>query len=174
MANVLAALALGLVLDLPLSSMLETVASYRGLPHRTEFVAERNGVRWYNDSKGTNVGACIAALSGLQADNASRTVLIAGGQAKGADFSPLVPVVEATVRAVILIGEAAPVIKSELSGVVPVIHASNMDEAVVLAAEQALAGDRVLLSPACASFDMFKGYEHRGKVFIEAVRGLVQ
>ena len=174
LANAMAALALGMALELPMSAMLQALGEFRGLPHRTEFVAEHNGVCWYNDSKGTNVGASIAALNGFLSDDDSRTVLIAGGQAKGADFSALTPVVEASARAVVLIGEAAGLIETQLGGVVPVVHAASMDEAVARAAELARAGDRVLLSPACASFDMFRNYEHRGEMFIAAVQGLTQ
>jgi UDP-N-acetylmuramoylalanine--D-glutamate ligase len=174
LANAMAALAMGMALELPMSAMLQALGEFRGLPHRTEFVAEHNGVCWYNDSKGTNVGASIAALNGFLSDDDSRTVLIAGGQAKGADFSALTPVVEASARAVVLIGEAAGLIETQLGGVVPVVHAASMDEAVARAAELARAGDRVLLSPACASFDMFRNYEHRGEMFIAAVQGLTQ
>ena len=173
MANALAALAMGQVLGLPMPSMLETLRSFCGLPHRTQFVAEHNGVRWYNDSKGTNVGATIAALNGFKSENDSRTVLIAGGLSKGADFGPLVSVVADTTRAVVLIGEAAQQIEQQLDGVVPVVHAANMDDAVAKAADLVVPGDQVLLSPACASFDMFKNYEHRGEQFMESVRRLL-
>ncbi len=172
LSNALAALALGSAMGLSDSAMLDTLKQFRGLPHRTQFVAERAGVRWYNDSKGTNVGACIAALQGF--DGAGKTVLIAGGDAKGADFSVLAPVVQQTARAVVLIGRDAPVIEQALSGSVTLLHAASMEEAVAIAAEQSLAGDRVLLSPACASFDMFSGYEQRGQVFMDAVAGLLQ
>ncbi|MCP4126023.1 MAG: UDP-N-acetylmuramoyl-L-alanine--D-glutamate ligase, partial [Gammaproteobacteria bacterium] len=163
---------LGSAMGLPDSAMLDTLKQFRGLPHRTQFVAEHAGVRWYNDSKGTNVGACIAALQGF--DGAGKTVLIAGGDAKGADFSALAPVVQQTARVMVLIGRDAPVIERALSGSVILLHAASMEEAVAIAAQQALAGDRVLLSPACASFDMFSGYEQRGQVFMDAVAGLLQ
>jgi UDP-N-acetylmuramoylalanine--D-glutamate ligase len=168
-ANALAALALGAALNLPMEAMLEALRRFPGLPHRTQFVAEHQGVRWYNDSKGTNPGACIAALQGLH-DDGTRVVLIAGGDSKGADFSPLLPVVADSARAVVLIGRDAPAIEQALATAgVPLLHASDMDRAVQLAARQALPGDRVLLSPACASFDMFSGYEQRGQVFMDAV-----
>ncbi|MEJ1380833.1 MAG: UDP-N-acetylmuramoyl-L-alanine--D-glutamate ligase [Candidatus Sedimenticola sp. (ex Thyasira tokunagai)] len=174
-ANALAALAMGSLLKLPMPAMLEALQHFPGLPHRTQFVAEHRNVRWYNDSKGTNVGACIAALEGMKSDQGSdRTVLIAGGDGKGADFSPLAAVVAATARAVILIGRDAPLIAQALKGTVTILYAGNMEEAVGLAAEQAEAGDRVLLSPACASFDMFRDYQRRGEQFMDAVRRLVQ
>lgn len=172
LSNALAALALGSAMGLSDSAMLDALKRFRGLPHRTQFVAEQAGVRWYNDSKGTNVGACIAALKGFA--GVGKTVLIAGGDSKGADFSALEPVVQQTVRALVLIGRDAPQIEQALAGTVPLLHAGSMDEAVSMAAEQAVAGDRVLLSPACASFDMFTGYEQRGQAFMDAVAGLVQ
>jgi len=172
-ANALAALALGRALDLPLPAMLEALRNFRGLAHRTQFVTEHAQVRWYNDSKGTNVGACVAALSGLASGGDERTVLIAGGEAKGADFSELRPVVKKTARAVVLLGRDAALIEQALGGVVPVVHAADMAAAVARAAELALPGDRVLLSPACASFDMYRSYEHRGEVFMDAVGRLL-
>jgi UDP-N-acetylmuramoylalanine--D-glutamate ligase len=173
LANALAALALGSAVDLPLAAMLQALRSFPGLPHRTQFVAEKGGVRWYNDSKGTNVGATVAALEGLhplQGDD--RTVLIAGGDCKDADFTALAPVVERTVRAVVLIGRDAPAIEAVLKGRSRLVHARDLPEAVSQALELAQPGDRVLLSPACASFDMFRNYEHRGQAFVEAVEGL--
>jgi len=172
LSNALAALALGSAMGLSDSAMLDTLKRFRGLPHRTQFVAEHGGVRWYNDSKGTNVGACIAALQGF--DGVGKTVLIAGGDSKGADFSMLAPVLQQTARLVVLIGRDAPVIEQALSGSVTLLHAASIEEAVVIAAREAQAGDRVLLSPACASFDMFSGYEQRGQVFMEAVWRLIQ
>ncbi|WP_177421304.1 UDP-N-acetylmuramoyl-L-alanine--D-glutamate ligase [endosymbiont of Lamellibrachia barhami] len=173
-ANALAALALGVAVDLPMQPMLAALRGFTGLSHRTQFVAEKGGVRWYNDSKGTNVGATIAALEGLHPQNGeSRSVLIAGGDCKGADFSELAPVVERTARAVILIGRDAQVIEQVLSGRIVVECAESLEAAVNRAAELAKPGDRVLLSPACASFDMFRNYEARGEAFIQAVEGLV-
>lgn len=169
--NALATLAMGQLLNLPMPAMLEVLRSFPGLAHRTQFVADSGGVRWYNDSKGTNVGACIAALEGLRSDAGDdRTVLIAGGDGKGADFSPLAEVVAKNARAVILIGQDANLIEAALGDSVPLLHAADMEQAVTLAAEQAREGDRVLLSPACASFDMFTGYQQRGELFMEAVR----
>lgn len=168
-ANALAALALGHALGLDLEPMLAALQAFRGLPHRVERVAEIGGVTFYDDSKGTNVGATVAALEGLQ----RRVVLIAGGDGKGQDFSPLAPAVAAHARAVVLIGRDAPRIAAALEQTgVPLIDAKDMDEAVGLAWEAAQPGDAVLLSPACASFDMYRNYEHRAQVFVDAVRAL--
>ncbi len=167
-ANALAALALGSSINLPMQAMLDTLKQFHGLEHRTQWVAEINGVNWFNDSKGTNVGATLAAIEGLP----GRHVLIAGGQGKGADFLPLRNIAEQRLRAVVLIGEDAELIAQAIDQVVPVKFASDMYEAVRLAADYAEQGDNVLLSPACASFDMFKGFAHRGEVFIKAVERL--
>ncbi|MDJ0740175.1 MAG: UDP-N-acetylmuramoyl-L-alanine--D-glutamate ligase [Gammaproteobacteria bacterium] len=171
-ANALAALAIGSALGLDLTAMLDTLRSFRGLPHRTEFVAEIDGVSWYNDSKATNVGAAVAALQGLDRGDASRSVLIAGGDCKDADFTPLTDVIARCTRAVVLIGRDA----GELAAVVPAgvtsVRAADIDDAVAAAARLAVAGDRVLLSPACASFDMFSGFAERGERFMQAVRRL--
>ncbi len=172
LSNTLAALALGSAVGLSETAMLDAIKQFRGLSHRTQFVAEHRGVRWYNDSKGTNVGACIAALKGFE--DAGKTVLIAGGDSKGADFSELKPAVEQTTRAVVLIGRDAKLIEKALAGSVLILHAETMEQAVSIAAEQARFGDQVLLSPACASFDMYTGYEQRGQVFMDAVAGLIQ
>jgi len=177
-ANALAALALAesLVMSLPDLNLtdvrpllLRALSDFKGLPHRMEWLASANGVDWYNDSKGTNVGATLAALQGLDRP----VVLIAGGLSKGADFTPLAEVMAIKGRAVVLIGRDAALVEAALQGVVPCLHAANMDEAVTLAAAQARPGDIVLLSPACASFDMFEGYEHRGRVFADAVKGVL-
>lgn len=167
-ANALAALALGHAIDLPLDSMLEVLQEFRGLPHRTELVAELGGVLYLNDSKGTNVGATLAAVTGF----AEPLVLIAGGQGKGADFAPLGDALAQRARAVVLIGEDAPLIEQAIAGRVPVEHAASMDQAVRTAHKLAQPGDVVLLSPACASFDMFENFEHRGQAFVTAVREL--
>ncbi|MCF1182833.1 UDP-N-acetylmuramoyl-L-alanine--D-glutamate ligase [Marichromatium gracile] len=175
LANALAALALAEACGLPREACCKALTNFPGLAHRCELVRERDGVRWYDDSKGTNPGATVAALDGLVGENdPARVVLIAGGDGKGADFTPLRPAVARTARAVVLLGRDAPLIETVLDGVVPHRHAADMAEAVRLAAELAQPGDRVLLSPACASFDMFEGYAHRGRVFAEAVRGLSQ
>ncbi|MGD8911128.1 MAG: UDP-N-acetylmuramoyl-L-alanine--D-glutamate ligase [Candidatus Thiodiazotropha sp.] len=172
-ANALAALALGKAVGLALNDMLGALRHYSGLPHRTQWVCDKGGVHWYNDSKGTNVGATIAALQGLHPENgSSRSVLIAGGDCKDADFSPLAPVAEETARVVILIGKDASKLEAALTGRVQMMHAASLQQAVGLAAELAQPGDRVLLSPACASFDMFRNFEARGEAFIQAVEAL--
>lgn len=171
-ANALACLAMGSLLQLPEETMLRTLEEFSGLSHRTQFIKESVGVRWYNDSKGTNVGACVAALEGLSTADEKRTVLIAGGDGKGADFSLLTPAVARHTRAVVLLGRDAPRIAQALDGSVPVMHAKDMDDAVLLAASYAEPGDRVLLSPACASFDMYKNYQQRGDMFADAVARL--
>ncbi len=169
LANVLAAMALGDTVGVPVAAQIEAVRRFRGLPHRTELVAEKNGVRWINDSKGTNVGATVAALKGM----AAPTILIAGGDGKGQDFGELRPAVSAHARAVVLIGCDAALLEAALGNVVPVQRAEDMHQAVALAQRLARPGDAVLLSPACASFDMFRDYEHRGDVFRAAVKELV-
>ncbi len=168
-ANALACLALGEAVGLPMSTMLDALRLFTGLAHRTQWVAERDGVTWYDDSKGTNVGATLAALHGMP----GKVVLIAGGLGKGQDFTPLRAAAQAKSRAVVLLGKDAASIEAALAGVVEVRRAETMEEAVRLAHALAQPGDTVLLSPACASFDMFKGYDHRGQVYCEAVRGLL-
>jgi UDP-N-acetylmuramoylalanine--D-glutamate ligase len=173
LANALAALALGEACGLPVAACLEPLREFSGLAHRSELIADRQGVRWYDDSKGTNPGATVAALDGLVSGRTdARAVLIAGGDGKGADFAPLAPAVRRAARAVVLIGRDAPLIERAIAGRVPTMNATDMADAVRKAAGLARPGDCVLLSPACASFDMFDNYEHRGRVFAEAVRGL--
>ena len=169
-ANALAALALCEAIGLPTERLLDGLRGFRGLPHRVERVAERDdGVTYYDDSKGTNVGATIAALAGLQRS----VLLIAGGDGKGQDFSPLRAPVIRHARAVILIGRDGPQIAAALEGAgVPVEFASDLPRAVLRADALAQPGDAVLLSPACASFDMFRNYAHRADVFVAAVRAL--
>jgi UDP-N-acetylmuramoylalanine--D-glutamate ligase len=175
LANTLAALALGEACGLPLDPMIEALRDFRGLPHRTSLVAVKDGISWYDDSKGTNPGATIAALQGLVSpDGPARAVLVAGGDCKGADFSALAPVLAQLARAVVLIGRDAPMIERVLQSSVPLFHASDMDDAVRLAGGAALSGDCVLLSPACASFDMFDDFEHRGRAFAAAVSRLLR
>ncbi len=166
--NALAALALGDQAGLPMTGMLDALRCFEGVPHRSQWIAEINAVNWYNDSKGTNVGATLAALSGLP----GKTVLIAGGQGKGSDFTPLREVVTDKARAVILMGEDADRLAQALPDYPHKIFVKDMQEAVRRAAEQARPGDNVLLSPACASFDMFRNYEERGEVFVKAVKRL--
>jgi UDP-N-acetylmuramoylalanine--D-glutamate ligase len=140
------------------------------LPHRCQWVAEKNGVRFYNDSKGTNIGATVAAIEGLGAGK--NVVLIAGGEGKGADFSQLAPVVQQYVKRLVLIGRDAPDIADACSDVAQ-SQSQTLVEAVHRAQQAAVAGDVVLLSPACASFDMFNGYDDRGRQFCAAVEALV-
>lgn len=170
-ANALAAWAMAESLGIVDEAVKQALRSFGGLRHRTQLVAEREGVRWYNDSKGTNLGATVAALEGLAGPGAdgARVVLIAGGDCKGADFSELAPVVERTARAVVLMGRDAPMISRVLEGHVTLIPARDLRQAVQLARQSARPGDAVLLSPACASFDMFSNYMHRGDAFIDAV-----
>ena len=168
-ANALAALALCAGIGLDPVSLLPGLRSFRGLPHRVERVADIGGVTYYDDSKGTNVGATVAALEGL----GRKVVVILGGDGKGQDFSPLKEAVARHGRAVILIGRDAALIGNALTGCgVPMMAALDLDTAVRMASEQVQSGDAVLLSPACASFDMFRDYEHRAQVFIAAVRAL--
>jgi UDP-N-acetylmuramoylalanine--D-glutamate ligase len=173
-ANALAALALGHAVGLPLAAMLDALQSFTGLPHRCQLVAEHAGIGFYDDSKGTNVGATVAAIEGLCKGAAGKVVLIAGGVGKGAEFDALAPVLENYGRAAVLIGEAAPALQQLLDGVLPLSRAADMASAVQRCAEFAQAGDKVLLSPACASFDMFDNYVQRGEVFSAAVRRYVE
>jgi UDP-N-acetylmuramoylalanine--D-glutamate ligase len=148
-----------------------TLRAFRGLPHRTALVAEVRGVRFYDDSKGTNVGAAVTALDGLREP---RAVLIAGGRDKGGSYGPLVDALERKGRAVVLLGEAADAIARAVGARVPLRHAADMDEAVRVAASLAKPDDAVLLSPACSSFDMFRDYKHRGDEFVRAVQALAR
>ena len=169
-ANALAALALTHALGLPLEPLLRGLAHFKGLPHRVEKVAEIEGVTYYDDSKGTNVGATEAALYGM---GNRKAVVILGGDGKGQDFSPLKAAVEANARAVLLIGRDAPLIEGVLAGSgVETYPVASLREAVEQAQRLAHPGDAVLLSPACASFDMFRNYIHRAEVFVEAVKRL--
>ncbi|HXC08192.1 MAG TPA: UDP-N-acetylmuramoyl-L-alanine--D-glutamate ligase [Steroidobacteraceae bacterium] len=167
-ANALAALSLGEAAGLPMPAMLAALESFAGLPHRSEWIADVAGVRFVDDSKGTNVGATIAAVAGMPGP----LVMIAGGLGKGQDFTPLAQAFRGKVRHVVLIGKDAPTLAAALEGVCPTQIAASMQEAVFAAAHAAQAGDTVLLSPACASFDMFRDYGHRGDVFAAAVREL--
>ncbi|WP_435104686.1 UDP-N-acetylmuramoyl-L-alanine--D-glutamate ligase [Arhodomonas sp. AD133] len=167
-ANALAALALGDAVGLPWSAMIAALGAFRGLPHRMELVGEVAGRWFYNDSKGTNVGAAEAAVAGL----AAPVVLIAGGQAKGQDFAPLAAALAGRARGVVLLGEDAHAIAAALTGVCPLEQVPDMATAVRAAFAMSRSGDAVLLSPACASFDMFPGYAARGDAFRECVEGL--
>lgn len=169
-ANALAALALGHAAGLAWEPMLAALRKFPGLPHRCQWVATVDGVPWYNDSKGTNVGASVAAITGL--GSTGKVVLLAGGVGKGAKFAELGPVMRRFGKLAILFGEDADKIDFVLSGIVPVQRAGSLQEAVAQARTQARPGDLVLLSPACASFDMFNNYEQRGQVFMDTVRAL--
>jgi UDP-N-acetylmuramoylalanine--D-glutamate ligase len=163
-ANALAACALASTLNVSVEALAAGLKTFKGLPHRLELVGTRGGVEWYDDSKGTNVGATIAALKGL----ARSAILILGGEGKGQNFSPLAPVVAQFAAHVLLIGRDAPVIGK----VIPGERCGSLEEAVQRAARLARPGDAVLLSPACASFDMFRDYKQRGEAFAAAVRRL--
>jgi UDP-N-acetylmuramoylalanine--D-glutamate ligase len=167
-ANALAALALGSAVDLPMAGMLETLRTFPGLPHRCQWVGEAQGITWYNDSKGTNVGATCAAIQGL--GQGRSLVLIAGGDGKGQDFHPLAEAARRHVRAAVLLGRDAPLLERALGPVVPVVRVKTLEEAVAEAARLARKGDAVLLSPACASLDMFRNYAERGEIFTAAAR----
>lgn len=169
-ANALAALALTHSIGLPMEPLLRGLAHFKGLPHRVERVAEIEGVTYYDDSKGTNVGATEAALYGM---GSRKAVIILGGDGKGQDFGPLKAAVAANARAVLLIGRDAPRIAAALEGSgVEARMVGSLPEAVAQAQNLARSGDAVLLSPACASFDMFRNYIHRAEVFVEAVNRL--
>ena len=165
-ANALAALALTRAVELPYEASLDALRRFEGLPHRVQKVAEVDGVIYYDDSKGTNVGATVAAINGMR----QQVVLIAGGDGKDQDFAPLAPAVANRARAVVLIGRDREKIAAVLQPTaVPLLRAGSMEEAVNIAARTARQGDAVLLSPACASFDMFRNYEHRAQAFVQAV-----
>ena len=168
-ANALAALALGEAVDIPMPVMLQTLKEFKGLPHRCQLVSKHQNVAWYNDSKGTNVGATLAAIDGLGAAITGKVILIAGGVGKGQDFKPLSPALAKYGKAVILIGEDASKIDAAITANVDKVYATTLVDAVQQAQTLASAGDAVLLSPACASFDMFKHYEDRGQQFVSAV-----
>jgi UDP-N-acetylmuramoylalanine--D-glutamate ligase len=168
-ANALAACALVRSMGVSLQALEQGLRAFSGLPHRVQLIAMRRGVEWYDDSKGTNVGATVAALTGLRRP----VVLIAGGDGKGQDFSPLALPVSQYAKRVLLIGRDAPLIDHALSSAgVPISHCGSLELAVAEAAAEAVAGEAVLLSPACASFDMFRDYRHRGEAFAAAVKAL--
>jgi UDP-N-acetylmuramoylalanine--D-glutamate ligase len=177
-SNALAALALCTAIDIPMGPLLHGLREYKGEPHRMQSVAIIEGVEYIDDSKGTNVGATLAALNGLgqsgsSTGSRSKIILIAGGEGKGQDFSPLSQALARHAKAVILIGRDAPAIRGAIESSGITIHdAGALEQAVESAAEIAESGDLVLLSPACASFDMFKDYAHRAQVFIDAVNEL--
>jgi UDP-N-acetylmuramoylalanine--D-glutamate ligase len=167
--NALAALLAARLTGATSAEATAVLASFRPLAHRMELVDDRGGVAFFDDSKGTNVGAVVAALSGFPRP----VVLLAGGRHKGGSYAPLATVMRAVGRGAVLIGEAAPLIAEALAGVVPVVQADTMDQAVACAAALARPGDAVVLSPACSSFDMFRNYEHRAEAFRAAVARVV-
>ena len=167
-ANALAALALGYAMNLPMSAMLTAIQNYSGLPHRCYLVGNYQNIGWFNDSKATNVGACIAAIKSLCA--LGDIVLIVGGAAKGQDLSVLTPVLQDYVKALVLLGRDAHLIADIAPDGMQTVVANNMVDAVKKARQLACSGDNVLLSPACASFDMFTDYAERGEKFVQAVQ----
>ena len=174
-ANALACLALGEAIGLPLESMLETLKTFKGLEHRCEFVKEVNGVRYYNDSKGTNIGATLAALDGLGAaieSQQGKVAIILGGQGKGQDFTALRDSLTRYAKLAILIGEDRPIIEKAIDGTTRLFHADSLAQAVAIGQQHTQSNDVVLLSPACASFDMFTGYPQRGHQFVALVNEL--
>ncbi|OTG97129.1 UDP-N-acetylmuramoyl-L-alanine--D-glutamate ligase [Acinetobacter sp. ANC 4654] len=174
-ANALACLALGEAIGLPLASMLDTLKTFKGLEHRCEFVKEVQGVRYYNDSKGTNIGATLAAIDGLGAaiePQQGKVAIILGGQGKGQDFTALRDALTKYAKLAVLIGEDRAVIEKAIANTTTLMHAASLQEAVELCQQHTQAHDVVLLSPACASFDMFKGYSERGHQFVECVNTL--
>ena len=170
LANALAALALGKAVNLPMPVMLNTLKNFPGLAHRCQWVANKNGVDWYNDSKGTNVYSSLAALEGLGSVIHGKIILLAGGLGKGQDFSPLRSAVQQYAREIILFGQDAPQIAIALKDTVPLVFVKDLAAAVKTAKDAAHSEDAVLLSPACASFDMFRNFEHRGEMFISYVK----
>jgi UDP-N-acetylmuramoylalanine--D-glutamate ligase len=171
-SNALAALALGHAVGLPFDAMLSALRTFAGLEHRCQWVRDLDGVGYYNDSKATNVGAALAAIEGLGADIDGKIVLIAGGDGKGAEFKDLRDPVAANCRAVILMGRDSDKIGEAIGEAVHLIRVGSLVEAVEQCRAAAQPGDVVLLSPACASFDMFKNYEDRGHQFVRAVEDL--
>ena len=167
-ANALAALALGVAVGLDIPAMCSALKTFRGLNHRMQKVAQLHGITWVNDSKATNIGACVAALEGYN----RKVILIAGGDAKGADMAELTPAIKEKTKSVVLMGKDADLIEKAIAGCVPVHRAENMVQAVQIAASLASEGDSVLLSPACASLDQYKNYQDRGNQFALAVLAL--
>ncbi len=171
-ANALAACALAKAAGVATDQMVEVLQRFPGLPHRSQWVRTLDHVDWINDSKGTNIGATISAISGIGGSMQGKIVLIAGGQGKGADFTELRAPMSDYVRSVVLIGEDADKLEHALTGSVQILRADSLDEAVHIAKHTAKPGDVVLLSPACASLDMFRDFNHRGDVFTDVVNAL--
>ena len=172
-SNALAAIALALAVDIDVDVIRSALGDFSGLPHRCQWVRDIAGIGFYNDSKGTNVGATMAAIEGLGQRITGHVVLIAGGVAKGADFSSLIPVLNRWAKGLILIGEDAEKVASSFHRDISTNFATDMQDAVSIAKKKASPGDVVLLSPACASFDMFRDFQHRGQEFIDSVENLL-
>ncbi|MBL7995960.1 UDP-N-acetylmuramoyl-L-alanine--D-glutamate ligase [bacterium] len=164
--NAMAAILAARLIHIPVTTIRRTLHEFRGVDHRLEFVKETRGVRFYNDSKATNVDSTYVALESFTAE---KIILIAGGKHKGAPYTPLRELTKQKVKCLVLMGEAAPLIEKDMAGVVPVIRAQSMHEAVQKSFEQAVKGDVILLSPACSSYDMFKNYEDRGNQFKQEI-----
>jgi len=163
---------LALAVDIDLDVIRSALTDFSGLPHRCQWVRDISGIGFYNDSKGTNVGATMAAIEGLGQRITGHVVLIAGGVAKGADFSSLVPVLNRWAKGLVLIGQDAEAVASSFHRDISTNFAIDMQDAVAIAKKKASPGDVVLLSPACASFDMFRDFQHRGQEFIDSVENL--
>lgn len=170
--NALAAVAIGKAMGVPMESMVCTLTEFAGLPHRCQWVANLQGVDWFNDSKGTNVGATEAAITGIGDDIKGKVVLIAGGEGKDADFSVLKQPAKSFVKKMILIGRDAEIIARAMGNEIQTVMADDLSHAVEIAQQEATKGDAVLLSPACASFDMFSGFEDRGNQFLKLVQSM--
>lgn len=168
--NALSALALGAAAGLDQSAMLQTLRIFSGLPHRCQWVAAKDQISWINDSKGTNIGACQAALKGIGSQVSGKIVLLLGGDGKGADFTDLLPYVSEYCRAIILMGKDATLIANALGKTITAYFAQSMSQAIAIAANCAKGGDVVLLSPACSSLDQYRDFTHRGEIFMESVR----
>lgn len=173
LVNATAALALGFATGLPMPAMLNALCSFEGLAHRCQWIANYKNVDWYNDSKATNVAAAQASLEGLGAEVTGKLIVIAGGQGKNANFFPLRNAMQKYVRQLILIGQDASLMEDALKNTTHIEITSSLEKAVALAKAAAQPGDAVILAPACASFDMFKNFEHRGEVFITAVKNIL-
>ena len=171
-ANAMVALAVAMQVGIPVEHAVETLRQFQGLPHRCQWVRSLRGVDYYNDSKGTNVNATCQAIDGVAQKTSGSVYLIAGGLAKEADFGPLVPLLRNHVAGIVLIGRDGQMIADAVSDAVKTEFADSLEEAVIICREKAVAGDAVLLSPACASQDMFKDFAHRGRVFVATVEGL--
>lgn len=171
-ANVLASLCIGQLIGLPMEKMLTALTTFQGLPHRCQWVASIKGVDWYNDSKATNVGSALAAIEGIGREIPGKIIMLAGGLGKNADFSELYSPIQKYVRTLVLYGQDKLLIAQALEKAAPTVIVNDLTEAIKTADDHAKQGDVVLLAPACASYDMFRDFEHRGEVFMDIVRGM--